>query len=50
MLSRASTGDGLRLLAAASRRSITPVVDTCLAAAPGARRVLELEGGYGSTP
>jgi SAM-dependent methyltransferase len=42
-----STATGLRLLAEASARSIQPVVDACLRAAPAARRVLDLGGGHG---
>ncbi len=46
-LCKPSTRDGLRLLARASRRSITPVVDACLEAVPHARRALDLGGGHG---
>ncbi|MGL5866169.1 MAG: class I SAM-dependent methyltransferase [Dermatophilaceae bacterium] len=44
---RPSTGEGLRLLAAASARSIGPVVDACLAVVPSARTALDLGGGHG---
>ncbi|MGL4745158.1 MAG: class I SAM-dependent methyltransferase [Dermatophilaceae bacterium] len=46
-LCRPTTGEGLRLLAAASARSIGPVVDACLAAVPSARTALDLGGGHG---
>lgn len=46
-LCRPGTRPGLQALAKASAKSIVPVVEKCLKAAPEARRVLDLGGGHG---